>query len=464
MMPRIAVLGAGLAGLSAAWNLATHGCAVEVFERDTVVGGLAKSVTYQGFTFDIGPHRFLASQDSRVLRLVQSLLGSELQIDHRQSRILMHGTYVAYPLQASSLFAHATLGTSAAAIGSFLWNRVRWHFVHPPASHFERWMINRFGRVLYEAHFRHYTTKLWGLPPTEISADWAAARISQLTLWDILRYSLLPSRQTPRTAATTFHYPVGGIGTIAGRLAQAVEQHSGTIALQTRITGLETQADRVVAVRWQNRSSGRRGRSEVDGVVSTIPLPHLARMCPQANRLTQAIAGLRYRSMVLVNLLIKRDWVTGDHWLYVPERQYLFNRISEPKRFSAAMAPPGYTSLCVEITCDAGDDLWHADPDQLIERVISSLHRLGLLYPSEVCSGFVIREPHEYPIYTLTYRRHRETLLAHLRRLTNLQTTGRQGLFQYNNMDQAMEMGLTAADTLLAHHAPSVYTLSRREV
>ena len=464
MMPRIAVLGAGLAGLSAAWNLAAHGCAVEVFERDTVVGGLAKSVTYRGFTFDIGPHRFLASQNSRVLRLVQSLLGSELQIDHRQSRILMNGTYVTYPLQARNLFAHATLDTSAAAISSFLWNRLRWHLVHPPDSHFEGWMINRFGRVLYEAHFRHYTTKLWGLPPTEISADWAAARISQLTLWDILRYSLLPSRQTPRTAATTFHYPVGGIGTIAGRLAQAVEQHSGTIALQTQITGLETQADRVVAVRWQNRSSGRRGRSEVDGVVSTIPLPHLARMCPQANRLTQAIAGLRYRSMVLVNLLIKRDWVTGDHWLYVPERQYLFNRISEPKRFSAAMAPPGYTSLCVEITCDAGDDLWHADPDQLIERVISSLHRLGLLYPSEVCSGFVIREPHEYPIYTLTYRRHRETLLAHLRRFDQSANHGATGSFSVQQHGSGYGDGLDGGGVLLAHHAPSVHPFSRLEV
>lgn len=464
MIPRIAVLGAGLAGLSAAWNLAAHGCSVEVFERDTVVGGLAKSVPYRGFTFDIGPHRFLAPQGSRVLRLVQSLLGSDLQIGHRQSRILMNGTYVAYPLQARNLFAHAPMRTSAAAIGSFLWSRARWHLAHPSDSHFERWIVNRFGHVLYEAHFRHYTTKLWGLPPAEISADWAAARISQLTLWDMLRYSLLPSRQIPRTAATTFHYPVGGIGTIAARLARAVEQNGGTMALHTQVTGLETRADRVVAVRWQDRSSGRRGRGEVDGVVSTIPLPHLARMCPQAHRLAQAIAGLRFRSMVLVNLLIKRDWVTGDHWLYFPERQYLFNRISEPKRFSAEMAPPGYTSLCAEITCNAGDDLWRADPDQLIERVMSSLHRLGLLHPSEVCGGFVTREPHEYPIYTLPYRQHRGAILAHLRCFTNLQTTGRQGLFQYNNMDQAMEMGLTAADTLLAHHVPSAYTLSRLEV
>jgi protoporphyrinogen oxidase len=257
---------------------------------------------------------------------------------------------------------------------------------------------------------------------------------------------------------------MGGIGTIAGRLARAVEQHGGTIALHTQVTGLDTHADRVVAVRWQDQSSGRHGRSDVDGVISTIPLPHLARMCPQTHRLSQAIAGLRYRSMVLVHLLIKRDWVTGDHWLYVPEPQYLFNRLNEPKRFSAQMAPPGYTSLCAEITCDVEDDLWHADPDQLIARVTSSLHRLNLLHPSEVCGGFVTREPQEYPIYTLAYRQHREAILTHLRRLTNLHTTGRQGLFQYTNMDQAMEMGLAAADAVLAQQAPSAYTLRRLEV
>jgi protoporphyrinogen oxidase len=141
-----------------------------------------------------------------------------------------------------------------------------------------------------------------------------------------------------------------------------------------------------------------------------------------------------------------------------------FNRISEPKQFSTNMAPLGYTSLCAEITCEAGDDLWRTDPDQLIERVISSLHRLGLLHPSDVCGGFVTREPHEYPIYTLAYRQHHEAILSHLRCFTNLQTTGRQCLLQYNNMDEAMEMGLVAADTLLAYHTPSAYTLSRLEV
>jgi protoporphyrinogen oxidase len=187
-------------------------------------------------------------------------------------------------------------------------------------------------------------------------------------------------------------------------------------------------------------------------------------MCLHESCLHEAIDGLRYRSMVLVNLLLKREWVTGDHWLYVPEKQYLFNRISEPKRFSADLVPPGYTSLCVEITCDVGDALWHADSDALIERVTSSLHHLGLLHPAEVCGGFVTREPYEYPIYTLTYRQHREAILRHLRRFTNLQTTGRQGLFQYNNMDQAMAMGLTAAETLLAQDMPSAYTRPRLEV
>ena len=138
----------------------------------------------------------------------------------------------------------------------------------------------RFGQVLYETHFRDYTTKLWGLPPTDISADWALERISQLTLWDMVRSLVWPARHTPRTHATAFHYPRGGVGTMAQRLAQAIRHSGGTIALNTTVTGLETQDDRVVAVRWVEASSGQAGRSEVDSVISTIPLPVLAGLCP----------------------------------------------------------------------------------------------------------------------------------------------------------------------------------------
>jgi protoporphyrinogen oxidase len=448
MAQHIAVLGAGLAGLSAAWSLAARGYTVTVFERDAVVGGLAKSVSHRGFTFDIGPHRFLAPQNSRVWQLVYHLLGDDLQQRQRQSHILTQGKYVAYPLQAKNLFTNTAFSASVAALGSFLWSRARWHLMHPLDTHFEQWIVNRFGRALYNAHFRDYTRKLWGLPPTEIAADWAAERISQLTLGDMLRHLVLSSGETSRTYATAFYYPLGGIGTIADRLAHALQQSGGTIALRTVVTGIETRGERVVAVRWVEQSSADAGCSEVDAVISTIPLPDLARMCPHDDRLEQAIGMLRYRSLVLVNVLLKRDWISGDHWLYFPEERYLFNRISEPKSFSAYLTPPEHTSLCAEITCDCGDALWNADPDDLIERVIKSLAALGLFHQTEVCGGFVTREPHEYPIYTLGYRPYRAAVLTHLRRFTNLHTTGRQGLFQYSNMDHAMEMGLAAAETL----------------
>jgi protoporphyrinogen oxidase len=463
MAQRIAILGAGLAGLSVAWGLVARGYEVEVFERDDRVGGLAKSVSYQGFTFDIGPHRFLAPPGSRVLELVQEILGDDLRVCQRQSRILKDGKYLDYPLKAKNLFANTAFTTNLAALGSFLQSRLRWHLQSPPDTHFEHWIVNRFGNVLYEAHFRNYTTKLWGLPPTDISADWAAERISQLTLWDVMQALLWPTRHPPRTSATTFYYPVGGIGTIADRLAQAIQKSGGTIALCTAVTGIETQADRVVAVRWRDRVSGQEGRTEVDGIISTLPLPDLARMCSCNADLDPAIDGLRYRSLVLVNVLIKREWLTGDHWLYVPDDQYLFNRLSEPKCFSPHLAPAEWTSVCAEITCDPGDTVWRADPDVLLERVAKSLARLGLLHMTEVCGGFVTREPHEYPIYTLKYRDHRDTLLAYLGRFANLQTIGRQGRFQYNNMDHAMEMGLAAAATLSENPASPVFTPSRNK-
>jgi protoporphyrinogen oxidase len=453
MTQPVAIFGAGLTGLSAAWSLATRGHKVLVLERDAAVGGLAKSVFYQDFTFDIGPHRLLAPQGSRVWQLVHSLLGQELQVQHRRSRILQHGTYVDYPLQARSLFANTTVSANLAAIGSFLRSRACWYLRRPPDTDFARWIINRFGQVLYETHFRDYTTKLWGLPPTDISADWALERISQLTLWDMVRSLVWPARHTPRTHATAFHYPRGGVGTMAERLAQAIRHSGGTIALNTAVTGLETQADRVVAVRWVETSSGQAGRSEVDSVISTIPLPVLASLCPHASALAQAIAGLRYRSLILVNVLLQCDRVSGDHWLYIPEKHYLFNRLSEPKNFSASLSPAGHTSICAEITCDAGDTLWQAAAESLLARVTQSLTALKLFRHADVCGGFVVREPQAYPIYTLRYRQYRQAILTYLRGFTNLCTTGRQGLFQYNNMDHAMEMGLAAADAIAINQA-----------
>jgi protoporphyrinogen oxidase len=464
MVQRIAILGAGLAGLSAAWGLVARGYDVNIFERDDVVGGLAKSISHEAFTFDIGPHRLLALPGSRVLQLVQELLGDDLRVCQRQSRILKDGKYLDYPLKARSLFANTSFAEHLAALGSFLWSRLRWHVQAPPDSHFENWIVNRFGHVLYETHFRNYTTKLWGLPPTAISADWAAERIAQLTLWDVLQALLWPARRTPRTYASTFYYPLGGIGTIADRLAASVQQSGGTIALHTAVTDIETRADRVVAVRWMDQASGQEGRTEVDGVISTIPLPHLARMCSCNRDLDQAIDGLRYRSLVLVNVLVKRAWLTGDHWLYVPDDRYPFNRLSEPKCFSPDMAPSGWTSVCAEITCDQGDAIWQADPDQLIERVAKSLAQLDLLRLHEVCGGFVTREPQEYPIYTLGYREHRDAILADLGRFTNLHTTGRQGRFQYNNMDHAMDMGLAAAETFVDNVAAPAFTASRQQL
>jgi protoporphyrinogen oxidase len=176
-------------------------------------------------------------------------------------------------------------------------------------------------------------------------------------------------------------------------------------------------------------------------------------MCSRHHEIGQAIHGLCYRSLVLVNVLIKRDWLTGDHWLYVPDEQYPFNRLSEPKSFSPKMSPSGWTSVCAEMTCDQGDAVWHAGSDQLIERVAKTLVQLNLIRMHEVCGGFVAREPHAYPIYTLRYREHRDTLLTYLNRFTNLHTIGRQGRFQYNNMDHTMEMGLAAAETLGANVA-----------
>jgi protoporphyrinogen oxidase len=445
---RVAILGGGACGTTAAWQLARAGVEVTVIEKEPRIGGLCGTEERDGFRFDFGGHRFLSR--SRALEaLVQELVGEELLLRTRSSAVLHAGRSYRYPLELDDVLRQGGLVDGARALLSYGRQRLR----RPaPEVSFEDWVVRRFGRRLYDAFFGPYTHKLWGIPPTEISSDWAAERISLPSLGDVAVRLAGLRHGGARTYARRYWYPRLGIGQIFERMAAVAERHGARFRLGARVTGLERAPGGAVrAVRVHSEA----GDEEVacDAVLSTVSLPLVARMLGGAAlpaEVARAAGRLRFRAIRLVHLLLARPEFSPHTWLYVSDARHRIARIQEPKRRSPDMAPAGKTSLMLELPCDPGDEVWRAGDGEILARCLDELGALGFAHvKGDLIGHFSSFVEEGYPIYHLDYRRERARVLGFVADTPNLVTVGRQGAFRYIFMDTAMEMGIAAAEQLL---------------
>jgi protoporphyrinogen oxidase len=445
---RVAVLGGGACGMTAAFALQRAGAQVTVIERERRAGGLCGTQNHGRFRFDLGGHRFI-SRNRALLELVQQLLGEELLLRRRSSVVLHRGKRFRYPLELDNVMRTIGLDAGAKMLGSYGLERLcRW--VTPEADTcFEDWVVHRFGRALYDAFFGPYTEKLWGIPPNQISADWAAQRISLLSLSDVVLRLLHLRRGGVRTYARRYHYPKLGIGQIFERMAEVTASLGGDLVLGARVVGLATSRGRVTAVHYADD----RGEHELpcDAVISTLSLPLLGRMLDAPDAIARAAGRLRFRAIRLCNILLDQTEVSPHTWMYVSEPRYLMSRIQEPRHRSPFAAPPGKTSLMLEIPCSVGDELWTAPEGSIYERCVDDLAALGFRgLRAKTIDHFASFVEEGYPIYHLDHRRDRDRVLDFVRETENVVSCGRQGTFRYIFMDTAMEMGLAAAQAVLA--------------
>lgn len=442
------VIGGGPCGLAAAWHLARRGAAPVVLEAEPIVGGLCATHEDHGWRFDLGGHRFV-SGDAELSRWVEELLGPDLLEQERRSVVLHEGRRFRYPLEATDLVRNLGLGENVQALVGYAWGRAARRVAPRGEASFEDWVTARFGRPLYDRFFGPYTEKLWGLHPSRISADWAAERISLLDLRDVaLRLAGL--RTTPtRTYARRYLYPREGMGQLYRLLAKDVEARGGTVRAGCRVVGVETEGRRVRALRVEQ--AGKVETLPVGELLSTMPLPALARLLvPQPpDDVERAARALRFRALTFLNLRLERADFSENTWMYVASKSLSVSRIQEPKRRSPDMAPPGRTSLMLEIPCDVGDATWTADVDALRARGLGELASLGFRV-DDVLGASVVRVAHGYPVYHLAYDADRRRLLGVVDGFANVRTAGRQGLFRYVFMDAAMRMGVEAAEQMLA--------------
>ncbi|MEO6421050.1 MAG: FAD-dependent oxidoreductase, partial [Polyangiaceae bacterium] len=451
---RYVILGGGPCGLAAAWHLAKRGMKPLVLEGEPLLGGLCATHAKEGWRFDLGGHRFV-SGSTELTRWLEALLGPDLLEQERRSVILHEGRSFRYPLEARDLLENLGLRENARALRGYARASLSRSLRRPPMERtFEGWVTARFGKPLYDTFFGPYTEKLWGIPPSAISADWAAERISLLHLGDALVRMLGVSRPEIRTYARRYLYPRLGMGQLYEAIGADVVRMGGEIRRGARVTRLEVDGERVVAL-WVGESGDQ--RIPVGELLSTISLPTLSRMLrpkKAALPLVEARDRLRFRSLVFLNLLLERSEFSENTWMYVASKGLKISRIQEPKRRSPDMAPRGRTSLMLEIPCTVGDDTWNASVEVLEPKMLAELRALGI-HLDDVTGAFIVRVENGYPIYHLGYEDDRQRVLADVARFTNVRTAGRQGLFRYIFMDAAMEMGICAADSMIAGEAAS---------
>jgi len=445
----VIILGAGLAGLSLGSTLAKAGVPVRVIEKESYVGGLAASFKSGPFTYDLGPHRFHSHNDD-ILNHVKGILGENFSYRDRMSRIFMEDQFFNYPLKTSNVLKNLPITFLIKAFSDYLIARMKNRFSPVPDDCFENWVTKRFGRTLSQMFFITYTEKTWGIPANEISADWAAQRITLLNLWDTIKKTIFKPKNAPRTLVSKFIYPInGGIGAICEEYARIIKENGGEITLGAKISGIEVKGGKAQKIDFI--ADGKNRTYEIDRLVSTIPCTVLLKYINPAPpaAVLEANANLKHVGIVFVFMDVDAQRVTKDHWIYLPTKDLTVHRISEFKNFSENACPPGRTMICAEITCSEGGRIWSSDAQALRKIATDDLAKVGLIDKKLVGESHIHRTPHAYPLYDLPYRANLEILIDYLNAFENLKTAGRQGLFKYNNMDHSVEMGIKLAESML---------------
>jgi protoporphyrinogen oxidase len=436
-----AILGGGPAGLSAAYLLGHRGRQAVVFEADGSVGGIAKTIEFNGYRFDLGGHRFFTKLGP-IQRLWEDMLGEDFLTRPRLSRIYYEGKFFEYPIAAKDVVGRLGLVEATRCAFSYLWaarNR------NAEAHSFEEWVTTRFGRRLYDSFFRSYTEKVWGIPGSEIRSLWAAQRIKNFSLGKAILSILRLRREHVTTLIEEFRYPRLGPGQMWEAFADRADELGIQVELNQRCVAVKHSDGRVESV--STRQNGDVFEHAVDSVISSIPLSDLVlSLDPPAPRAVQAAArDLSYRDLVLVALMTTEDEPFPDNWIYLHDPETRAGRVQNYGAWSADMVKAGTTCLGVEYFCFQGDEIWEMSDEKAVELATKELSRIGLIDASKVVDGVKVLVPRAYPVYDSKFEEAVETIRAYLGGFENLQTCGRNGLHRYNNQDHSMWTAILAA-------------------
>jgi protoporphyrinogen oxidase len=447
---RTVIIGAGPAGLTAAYQLGKAGRTATVLEAADVVGGISQTAERDGWRFDIGGHRFF-TKVVPVQELWHEILPDEdFLVRPRMSRIYYGGKFYDYPLKAFNALGNLGVVEALRCVLSYIWVRV-----HPPKdlSTFEGFVAARFGWRLYRTFFKTYTEKVWGVPADELQADFAAQRIKDLSLFKAIWNAITPSRNQKDITSLIeeFEYPRHGPGMMWERCHALVAAQGSDVHLchtVDRVRHRDGMAFEVVA-------HGPHGDTvhPCTDVISSMPIPLLVQaMDPPAPEEVQLAAKrLGFRDFLTVALVVPEEDGFPDNWIYIHAPEVEVGRVQNFGSWSPEMIPEkGKTCLGLEYFVNEGDELWVADDGDLIAQATKEMQVLGLLDPGRVEKGYVVRMPKAYPMYDATYKDNVHILRTWLAQTApNVHPVGRNGMHRYNNQDHSMYTAMLTVENII---------------
>ncbi len=447
---KIAIIGAGPAGLTAAYLLAKAGQQVTVFEADPVyVGGISRTESYKGFLFDIGGHRFF-SKSKEVEDFWTEILGNDLLDRPRSSRIYYNQQFFSYPLNAMEALTKLGIMESVLCVLSYIKAKLL------PAKNpvnFEDWVTNNFGKRLYNIFFKTYTEKVWGIPCKEISADWAAQRIKGLSLSSAIKNALIKPKSDDKnklikTLIDTFRYPKYGPGMMWEVCAEKCKQMGVTLLMNEPVTGIEKGESS-----WSVKTKTGQTFTGFDNVLSSAAIaqlaPFIAPKMPETALL--AASRLKYRDFITVVLILKDKNKFDDNWIYIHDPSVKVGRVQNFKSWSPYMVPdPTMACYGLEYFCFEGDQMWDSSNEELIALGKKEIEQIGLATGADITDGYVVRQKKAYPVYDHFYKENIEMVKEGLEAYEGLYLMGRNGMHKYNNQDHSMMTAMLAAKNIIS--------------
>ena len=454
-MTRVVVIGAGPAGLTAAYLLSKRGVPVTVLEADPeYVGGLSRTVQYKGYFFDIGGHRFF-SKSSAVEDLWTEILPDDLLQRPRASRILYRGRFYSYPLKAFEALRNLGIVESALCMLSYLKAKVS--PIENPTN-FEDWVTNNFGARLYRIFFKTYTEKVWGMSCREISADWAAQRIKGLSLRSAIQHALAPKPKSVdrtkviKTLIDSFRYPRKGPGMMWDAAAEKTRAQGGRVLLGHRVVAVKMGSG-TFSVEAET-ADGTRETFIAEHVISSAPIREIfAELDPKPSpEAATAARSLSYRDFITVALILRERNLFDDNWIYIHDPGVKVGRVQNFKSWSPQMVPdPSMACFGLEYFCFEGDGMWTMADEELVALATGELLQLGLAQDGDVRDGCVVRQKKAYPVYDERYRDNVAVVRDEIaKRYPGLHLVGRNGMHKYNNQDHAMMTALITVENIVA--------------
>jgi len=440
---KVGIIGAGPAGMTAAYELAKAGVTVEVFENGPAVGGMARSLDLWGQKVDLGPHRFF-STDTRVNRIWLELAGRDYDMVDRLTRILYKNKFYYYPLRPFNALVNLGLFEAVRCLASYAkeWFRPTKLDATPT---FEEWVVSRFGRRLFTIFFKTYSEKLWGITCADLDADFAAQRIKKFSLLEAIKSAFGLGAAKHKTLVDQFAYPHGSTGIIYERMASKCAEKGGQVHVSTPVKRVVVENGRAVGVELSDGAV-----KTFDHVISSMPITQLVeRMDRVPQQARDALTQLKFRNTVIVFLRIGGRDLFKDNWIYVHSAELATGRITNFRNWTPRIfgnSPD--TVLALEYWCYSGDVLWQRTDSDLVAQATTEIQKSGLLHGHSVLDGHVVRLENSYPVYARGYKKPLALVTDFIKTIENLSVIGRYGSFKYNNQDHSMLMGYLAAQNI----------------